>query len=962
MAGPTHEHRSATPLPPFAKTIAVAGVAFLVLFAMQVVISVRHGDEQRVIGWTASESAGRWTVRDVAADGPAAGALLPGDTVFAVNGDARYGDIGPQWALRHAPPGSSYVVRVGRAGGRHDVALRQVVVHDATYRPWIVSYLFEALVFAAVGVLLGLAKPNDPVVRAGAISCLLEGPFFLWDASRPYDGVLQGPALTMQLLLVSSFPIYSMLGYRFLSGFPTGERPRGVWRAIGVAIVAGTIAVWVPRTSLNVLQTFGPAVTTNTLVALGAVARTYRHLGPFADQLVLFGTVLAMLCVLARNYLHLREGDQRRRIRIVGFGVALGSLSIAASTVIDGLVLTKGASAGMRELAATYKAMANAIVVAMPLSIAYAVIRYRVLGVTIIIRAGLRYLLAKSVLQGVVALPALFFAWTLLSHRDATVGELLFGGTGRANLGVATAGLVLLRYRKPVRDAVDRRFFRESYDQEQLLITLADGIKALDTVQQIAAMVTARIDEALHVQGAVVLFREHSDASFVVGHTSGGLDARHALPATSCLLSQLERARQPTSWRRLRDTCDDADVMWIDGLGIDLLVPVLGVDQDLVGVLMLGPKRSEEPYTRRDRALLQTIGSQVGAVYEVLTLRAQVTRDQKVQRQVLDRLSERDVNLLKQCPACGRCYDRTATRCDDDGASLELTLPIERVVAGRYRLDRLLGEGGMGAVFRAHDERLGRAVAVKVMTGALFGDPAARRRFAREAQALARLEHPNVIRVYDVGELVGEGAFLAMELVEGVTWGAMLARHGGTLPGTDAAPLFRQLLDGVQAAHDAQVVHRDLKPENLLLGTDGDATRVKILDFGLAKMRSSSDTSSMRVTATGMALGTLGYMAPEQLFGDEVDHRADLYAIGVIALETMTGPVPRAGFAVHELVERQLRQRLLGDDAGRGARALGEVLARCLAHDPAKRFDSASVLKGALLSAVEAFTPSAGGA
>ena len=158
------------------------------------------------------------------------------------------------------------------------------------------------------------------------------------------------------------------------------------------------------------------------------------------------------------------------------------------------------------------------------------------------------------------------------------------------------------------------------------------------------------------------------------------------------------------------------------------------------------------------------------------------------------------ISLLKECPTCGACYDSTADRCERDGAELTLTLPIERTLDGKYRLERALGRGGFGAVFEASDLRLQRQVAAKVMMGSLFGDATALRRFEREARAAARIDHRNITRVHDYGAVGSGGAYLIMELVAGRTWRAELQRSGVIAPAR-ASEWFRQLLDGLQFAH-----------------------------------------------------------------------------------------------------------------------------------------------------------------
>src|SRR5262249_18984586 len=241
----------------------------------------------------------------------------------------------------------------------------------------------------------------------------------------------------------------------------------------------------------------------------------------------------------------------------------------------------------------------------------------------------------------------------------------------------------------------------------------------------------------------------------------------------------------------------ESERCWLDDLGVRLIVPITGTAERLVGVLLLGARRSDEPYSATDRRVLQGIASQIGLVYENEHLKEGRRRDADVRRDVLARLDENRVSLLKECPACGRCYDSASDRCDQDDTELALTLPVERTLDGKYRLDRALGRGGVGAVYQAHDPRLQRLVAAKGMMGSLFGDRGALRRFEREARAAAKIDHPRITRVYDYGAVGSGGAYLVMELVTGSTWRAELQR-ARAIPPVRASEWFRQLLDGLQ--------------------------------------------------------------------------------------------------------------------------------------------------------------------
>ncbi|MEO8379343.1 MAG: protein kinase [Acidobacteriota bacterium] len=216
-------------------------------------------------------------------------------------------------------------------------------------------------------------------------------------------------------------------------------------------------------------------------------------------------------------------------------------------------------------------------------------------------------------------------------------------------------------------------------------------------------------------------------------------------------------------------------------------------------------------------------------------------------------------------------------------------MPLQQSsMLGPYQIIAMIGEGGMGAVYRAKDTRLGRDVAIKVLTNVTLSDQERLLRFEQEARATGMLNHPNLLTVYDVGRDSDDNPFLVTELLEGETLRGRLER--GPLSPRRAVDAALQMANGLTAAHDKHIVHRDLKPDNIFLTRDG---RLKILDFGIAKLTAGAGddgpTFQMAATEPGMVLGTVGYMSPEQVRGEPVDHRSDLFSLGTILFEMLTG-------------------------------------------------------------------------
>lgn len=248
---------------------------------------------------------------------------------------------------------------------------------------------------------------------------------------------------------------------------------------------------------------------------------------------------------------------------------------------------------------------------------------------------------------------------------------------------------------------------------------------------------------------------------------------------------------------------------------------------------------------------------------------------------------------MKLCPLCQRCYEDSDLTCVQAGhETLVAVRSGERLIADKYRLDRLLARGGMGTVYIGTHIELDRAVAIKLLLPNFSADPQAFERFRREARAAAKIKHPNIADVYDYGTLADGESYIVMELVEGETLQERL-RNMGKLPIAEALMISRQIADGMEAAHHSGIVHRDLKPSNIILTQAHDGSRlVKIVDFGIAKISEQIAAEDATLTATGTLVGTPRYMSPEQCLGDNLDERSDIYSFGVILYEMLAGQPP----------------------------------------------------------------------
>jgi non-specific serine/threonine protein kinase len=265
-----------------------------------------------------------------------------------------------------------------------------------------------------------------------------------------------------------------------------------------------------------------------------------------------------------------------------------------------------------------------------------------------------------------------------------------------------------------------------------------------------------------------------------------------------------------------------------------------------------------------------------------------------------------------------------------------------------YRIFTKLGNGGMGVVYKAKDMRLDREVALKFLCDGLAQNQQALERFRREAKAASALNHPNICTVYDVGEESGK-TFIVMEFLDGVALKDLIGGHPMELD--RLAEISREIADALAAAHAKNIIHRDIKPANIFISEGGHA---KVLDFGLSKIvvptKAKSEFTTLTVTQTGMVMGTLPYLSPEQLHGRQVDHRTDIYSLGAVLYEMATGQGPFVGATTAELISSILRDTPKPVSGLRAELpvALERIIERCLAKEPAERYASAEELHGTL--------------
>ncbi|HEY0003972.1 MAG TPA: protein kinase [Pyrinomonadaceae bacterium] len=910
-----------------------------------VFFSLHHMLAER--GWNAApkEAGGPELVVQVSPDGPAS-ALEIGDEVLAINNErVERSDFKTENAFRKIKHGDNYTMLVRRGGELRELTFNRRI--GAPLRLWLPGTLTTAttsLIFFLVGFAVFALQKENKQAQLLAMCLVLSASAF--GLPQPFE---ETPAW-FTFLMATGFVLRQLFPALFLHLFLVFPEPSPILRRfprLEFYLYLPTLVLAFPVYAIMVtLWAVNPERMLEFILA--------RRVLLASVNLIQMAHILLALLLLVLKY---RKANlvSRRKLRIVLVGSLVGFVPLITWLLVLNLSHLEQVH---RSIVIPGWIVVNIFFWMMPLSFAYAILRHQVIPISLMIRRSVQYLLAKNALRILLVLPLVGLLLSIALDPHRTLADILFRSSFYVYLLAIAAIALGLVFRRRLGEWVDRKFFREHYNQERVLRELIDDVKKLDSIPEMSRRVTERVNTALHPEQIYLFYREEGQRDLSLSYTSGGTSQELKIPEEFQLLHFMELQGDAQDFPfPQRNNLPQSEKEWLAQLGTNLIVPLTGTDTRLSGLLLLGQKKSEVPYTTDDRELLETLAGQIAIVYENVRLKTRVDQDRKIKHEVLSRVAGQNMNVLKECPRCGACFDIATLACTHDGAELTLSLPVERTIEGRYRLDRLIGKGGMGAVYEAADLRLNRKVAVKILMGSMFGNSEALRRFEREAQASARLHHPNITVIHDYGLLSTEGAYLVMELIEGETLGKQIKRQVCLEPQV-AADIFGQLLEGLGAAHRQGIIHRDLKPENILLSkNERGQLIVRILDFGLAKMTlqdgvdANSPTAPM--TTPGAVMGTFGYMSPEQLTGGEVDQRSDLFSVGVMIVEALTGQRPFNGKTYHELLNNILQKPFhLAEDSPEAQR-LDHALQKCLAKDRAQRFSSAAEMQRELIPAIQ---------
>jgi len=816
-------------------------------------------------------------VRNVTPGTPAdAAGLKQGDRIINVDGRVVQSPVEVISALSNATfdhPVSIVVLR--RSQEVHVQLILNQTLGQARSAKESLGWLVEVavtLIQLLVGLLVLFKRPRDlTAVAAGIFLCSLgTGTFYF---VSPHAGVIwRSLPLVLQWLIfpalilgINGLPVAPML--LFSLSFPKPLLHRR-WAWIMLAVFAAPILGM--ATTFDYIVLFAPQHSARTLPDwLGVIMGI--------DALVAF---LAPMVILAVNYFRVREVNERRRIRLVVFGLLLflGDLlatilfSLSPKTFWLSTITTSPLVFGLAQVPFT-------------ICVAYAVLKQRLFQVSFIVRQSVQYAVARGALLIPIPILAGILIFDLVVHKDQPFGALLSAhGWAYALMGVV--GIVAHKKKSQWMELLDRHFYREHYNAQHLLRQTVDEIRASSNLADVAPKAVARVEQALHPEFVAILMREATEPLYRCIASAPPETYPRGLSAESKLMSAFRLFAKPlqislaeSGW--LKQQLPSEDTNFLRDARVELMVPITIAPHGREALMVLGLKKSEEPYGSEDQELLSGIGSALALLLE---------------RPVTSALGG-----FEECPRCGLCYESGMGRCANESAQLT-RMGFKRFLSSRYRLERRLGRGGMGTVYKATDTSLERAVAVKLIRDDLVTSSDAVDRFRREAKAAAAFAHPNLVTVHDFGVDSDTRVFLVMELLEGFT-----LRQRFEQQKKFATQQILQILGGVcaglQAAHEQGLIHRDLKPENIFLTQSGEDEVSKILDFGLAKFLVSPTNSAVATVDTlpGVLMGTPQYMSPDQLSGEVASAAWDIWALTVITYEMLTGMHPFPATSVGQM-------------------------------------------------------------
>lgn len=854
-------------------SIVLSFISALTHPALQMSFNAKHGTVREVFRGGAAERAG----------------LRAGDRLVTIGGD-RIGETTTYLfdAEAHRPLSVTYerdgVMRTTSLTPATQEEERRAALHAGGGRALWAAYSYLVFPTSAwmlmIGVLLLVVRARSYDARIAALTFIYwAGGNFLGQTSGmgPLMRQMPTPLATAIFVVDSLFiALFFAACLHFAIIFPSNKRP-----AIATHWTALPYVLALPIFIESALQAIDSFLHITRDFRIPFEGDIYVTLGPTM--------LVAATALLAYRFRGTIEVNARRRLQLMFVALLAGVVPFVLLVILDRIEApyTVRQSARLLQWLGTISGS---------LIFAVAVVRHRTFGVRVLVRRSIQYALARRTLMIASALPVIALAAFLYRHRDDSLRTLITARPG-VYLAIIIPLVVALRYRARLLDALDRRYFREQYDARQMLLHVVSLIRSGADSIGVARTALAQISGALHPTHISLWRPDALDAELRREITVGVTTDAPSLAIQSPLVALLAADDEPFDIDHLRSSpilkrMPQSEREWIAATDAHLLVP-LRRDSTLLGLLLLGERLSEEPYSREDRELLRVLAVQLAAAFHDSAMRSSPAMVWNPPAEPVAALTHE----ISVCPSCKRCYPEGRDRCDVDGTALLPEEGVPQVIEDKYELRKLLGRGGMGSVFLAKQKRLNRPVAIKILLSHLVGSSSMRSRFEREARIIARLSHNNIVTVHDFGVLPNGHAYLVMEYLEGKTLRTII--NGRPMPFDEMLSIIEPVADAVHTAHQTGVVHRDLKPDNIMVLQEfGKTATPKVLDFGLAKLQelpTADDATLPHPTQSGSIVGTLPYMAPELLSGKPADARSDQYSLGLIVYEALTGRHPFEG-------------------------------------------------------------------
>ena len=690
-----------------------------------------------------------------------------------------------------------------------------------TTPPSMAVRLLTVGVFAGAGVLLsGFGRRDRRAVRLGIVFLLVATTFsnqILTAATRSGDTGLDFLAGLMAGLNVDA--LYAWMFWLFVSEFPRASATRivssltrlgaGVAFGVGSTLFLANVLLTLDAMSLDATGTLSAALRSLAFAPAEDAALGLRVLPSAIYYPVLISLgLLALPIALVKT----RGAAQVERRRVRWFFTFLWGGALV--TVVDIVVLTiceACADAVTRAPGTVLNGLLIYVVLlASPFGVAYAVLVHRVVDVRLAVRLALQYALAKGVIVAAIGLPFVSAAAFIWSHRQRPVSELLAGQRLVVILLAMSIGAALLRGRHRVLKAIDRWFFRDQYDARRLLTDLVDLSRSAPTEQALGMLLRGQIDKALHVESVHVFFVSATRTALIESE-----DRRLSLDADSTLASLLAGASTPLDCEfgpqgSVPGRLPAADREWLEREHVALLVPMLSGDGKLIGLIALGPKKSELPFSGEDRELLSASAAAAALALENRLLRSSSPRYWPSLDQPTETSDSPDAETPPDVAAeCLRCCSLFTTDTATCPSCSTRTTPahVPFMLSGKFRMRRRVGAGGMGVVYQAVDLALGRRVAIKALPRISSRSADALR---REARATASVAHPHLATIYGVETWAGR-PLLVLEFFDRGTLADRLAH--GPVNVDEARRVGVALADALARAHAAGIIARRYQAE-----------------------------------------------------------------------------------------------------------------------------------------------------